>query len=85
MSAKSTLDLLTLAERTALAHWYDTESYKAFKKLLRLERENTATKLVDIDPTDVVSIARHQGRADNCKKMHLTLKENYQKNVKIEG
>lgn len=82
MSAKSTLDFLTSAERTALALWYDTESYKAFKKLLQLERENTATKLVDINPTDVVSIARHQGRADNCKQLYIALKKNYEKNVK---
>lgn len=81
---KTTVELLTTAERRALALWYDTASYKALKKLLKLERENTATKLIDIDPTDSVSIARHQGRADFAKQLHLKMKDNYQVHVRTE-
>lgn len=81
---KSMVELLNTQERKALALWYDTESYRALKKLLELERNNIATKLVDIDPTDVVSISRQQGRADALKQMHLTFKKNYQDNVRTE-
>lgn len=75
--AGATIDLLTVNERKALALWYDTDSYKALKKLSELERHNIATKLLDVAPDDVVSIARHQGRADTLKQQHLTLKNNY--------
>lgn len=76
---KSTVELLTTKERTALALWYDSDSYKAFKRLMELERVNIATKLIDVPADDTVMIARHQGRADACKQLHLTLKDNYTK------
>lgn len=80
---KSMVDQLPPHERELLANWYDTPSYIAFKHLLEQERLNTATKLVDIDPKDVVAIARHQGRADNCKQLNLILKNNYQTHVRV--
>lgn len=81
---KGTIDELSPSEREHLAHWFDTPSYIAFKKLLTAERLNTATKLIEIDPKDIVAVARHQGRADNCKQLHLTLKRNHKLQVALE-
>lgn len=84
-ATKSTVDELTTQERTALALWYDTPSFKAFKKLLDLERVNISTKLLLLDPyTEAVFVARHQGRADFAKSINLVLKENYQTYVRTE-
>lgn len=74
---RTTIELLTSKERELLAHFYDSETYKAQKKLLEAERVNTATKLLDVSADDVVTIARHQGRADMAKQLHLTLKANF--------
>lgn len=73
----STIDQLSEPERTALALWYDTPSFKAYKKLLELERINLATKLVDVSPLDTVTISKHQGRADAYKQINLILAKNY--------
>lgn len=83
-STERTIDQLTVDQRELLARFYDTPTYNALKHLLELERFNTATKLVDINPTDIVAVARHQGRADACKKLHLTIKANYKENIKLE-
>lgn len=83
-AAKGTIDELLQSEREVLANWYDTPSYLALKKLLNLERVNIASKLVDIDPTQIVAVARHQGRADVCKQLHLTLMRNHTAQVAIE-
>jgi hypothetical protein len=80
----SVIDGMTPSDREALARLYDTPAYEALKRLLNAERLNTATKLVDIDPTDVVAIARHQGRADNCKRLHQTLRANYRAQNALE-
>lgn len=79
---KSTVELLSVKERTALALWYDTESYKALKHLLQEERLNICTKLLDVAPDDTAVIGRHQGRADGLKQLHLVLKQNYEKYIK---
>jgi len=82
---KSTVEELTTQERTALALWYDTPSFKAFKRLLDLERTNISTKLLLLDPfTEAVFIARHQGRADFAKSINLVIKENYQTYTRTE-
>lgn len=82
---KSTVEQLTTQERTALALWYDTPAYKAFKRLLEFERLNISTKLLLLDPyTDAVHIARHQGRADFAKSIHLEIKNNYKEYVRTE-
>jgi len=81
----STIAELSVGERKALALWYDTVSYKAFKKLMELERVNLATKLVEVLPTDIVTISKHQGRADAYKQLHLVLKKNYKDANKEEG
>lgn len=81
---KSTFDLLSSGERELLANFYGTPTYEALKHLLELERLNSATKMLEVDPNDVVVIARHQGRADNCKQLHLGLKRNYKSQVKAE-
>lgn len=76
---KSTLDQLSETERETLARLYDSELYKPLKKLLEIERLNIATKLVDIDPSDSINIAKQQGRAANCKELNLILKGNAKK------
>lgn len=78
------MDDLTPNQRELLAHWYDTPSFAAFKELLNTTRLNTATKLIDIDPKDIVSIARQQGRAAFAKELNLELKRNFQNQVRLE-
>lgn len=82
---KSTVEQLTTQERTALALWYDSQTYKALRKLLELERANTATKLLLLNPnTEHHFISKHQGRAEMCKDLHQLLKSNYQEYVRTE-
>ncbi len=75
----STIEKLSEKEKELLASLFGGQSYAALKKLLETERVNTATKLLDVAADDVVSIARHQGRADFAKQLHITLKKNHQR------
>lgn len=82
---KSTVEQLTTEERKALALWYDTSTYKIVKKLLEIERLNTATKLLLLNPTtDGHFISKHQGRAEMCKDLHQLVKDNYKTNIRTE-
>ena len=74
---KSTVDLLSTKERELLARLYESELYAPLKKLLELERNNIASKLLEIPSDDVINISKQQGRAANCKELNLTLKDNF--------
>lgn len=78
MKVKSTVETLTIKQRTDLALGYDSVFYKALKAFIEAERFNIATKLLDVAPDDVTTIARHQGRAIALKELHLELKRNYE-------
>lgn len=82
---KSTVEQLTTQERTALALFYDTPAYRALKRLLELGRLNTATKLLELDPTIHHTImAQHQGRAMFAKELNQEIKHNYKEYVRTE-
>jgi hypothetical protein len=82
---KSTVEQLTTSERTALALFYDTPAFRALRRLLELERLNTATKLLLLNPSvDGHYISKHQGRAEMCKDLNTLIKENYKINVRTE-
>lgn len=74
---KSIFDNLTKKEKDILAHFYGTEQHAVLKKLFEAERLNVATKLVDVPANDVVTIARLQGQAENCKQFYLGIKKFY--------
>lgn len=48
---KSTIEQLSYAERQALVLFYDTEAYKALKKLVEIERTALAQDSVFLDGT----------------------------------
>lgn len=82
---KSTVEQLTTAQRRALALFYDTPAHEALKKLLELERLNTAGKLLLLDPTEHSHfISKHQGRAEGFKDLNLIIKDNYKTYVQTE-
>ena len=82
---KSTVEQLTTAERTALALYYDTPAYRALKHLLELERVNTATKLLLLNPeTEGHFISKHQGRAEGFKDLNLLIRDNYKEYIRTE-
>jgi hypothetical protein len=82
---KSTVEQLTTQERQALALFYDTPAFRALKRLLELERLNTATKLLLLDPnTDSHFISKHQGRAEAFKDLNLLIKDNYKQHIRTE-
>lgn len=72
---KSTLEQLSAKEREALAHFYDTDAYKALRKLVDLERLETAKD--HLDQTDILQVRYLSGQASSLKKLVLTLRDNY--------
>lgn len=79
---KSTFEQLTPKKRELLARLYDSELYPVLKELLELERLNIATKLIDVPANDVITISKHQGRADFAKQLNLGLKRNFKESNK---
>lgn len=74
---KSIFDQLTKKEKDALAHTYDTDGYKAIKRVLELERLNAASKLIDVPANEIAVVARIQGQAEMCKSLHIGIKKFY--------
>ncbi len=75
----STIDKMSQNDKELLAGLYTSSYYVPLKKLLEVERSNTATKLLDVPPDDVVTIARHQGGAYMLKQLNLMLRDNSKK------
>jgi hypothetical protein len=73
---KSTLEKLSKADKQALAHFYDTDSYKALRRLVDLERIELAKD--HVDQTDMMLVRYLSGQIQGLKKLILTLKTNYQ-------
>lgn len=70
---KSVFDDLTIQERKALAHLYETDGYKALKKAMEVLRVNAATHALDAPTFEEV---KHlQGQAHGLKQLHQNLKE----------
>lgn len=82
---KTTVEQLTTEERKVLALFYDTQAFRALKRLLELERLNTSTKLLLLNPTtDSHFISKHQGRAEMCKDLNLLIRDNYREQIRTE-
>ena len=63
---------LSKAELEILADWYDTDSYKIFKKVLDSRRVNIAT--LALEAQDMAQLNRMQGRAYEDKDLHVFFK-----------
>jgi hypothetical protein len=72
---KSTLEQLSKNERDALARFYETDGYKALKRLIEIERLEIAKDHVDV--SDIMMIRYLSGQAQSLKKLINTLTENY--------
>lgn len=73
---------LSKKDKEALAYLYEIDQYNSFKKFLENERVNIATKLLLVDPNDVVSVAKFQGAAAALKQLHLELKQIHKESSK---
>lgn len=77
---KSTIEQLTLNEKKALAHWYNTDSYKALEHLARLEVQGLGADAL-VAPT-LEQVKYLQGRSswlvDLFKLIRMIHKENNQ-------
>lgn len=86
--SKSSWESLTKQEATLLIQLYDTEAYKALKKLLEAERLNIAklcAELSGMDPGQIVMNLKYlQGQAYALKQIHKIVKEQYQLDKKKE-
>ena len=72
---KSSLEKLTSAERAALAHWYDSESYKALNKLI--EQEKTEYAEQHVGQKDIEQIRYLTGMVGSLNKLVNTIEENF--------
>lgn len=77
---KSTLEQLSAKERELLAHFYDTDTYKALRKLVEVERLEIAKD--HIDQTDILQVRYLSGQASSLKKLCLTLRDNHKQSDK---
>ena len=77
---KSTVEQLSPAERKALALWYDTESYKAHKKLCKLEIEGLGKDALGSQSHDETRF--YSGQASMAAKLPKIVKNIYEDSVK---
>lgn len=77
---KSTLEQLSAGERKALALFYDTDAFKALRKLVDVERLELAKD--HVDQTDIMQVRYLSGQASSLKKLILTLGENHKQSEK---
>ena len=73
---RSPLENLTKKERELLANFYNTETYKALRKLIDEERIHLAQDHVDL--VDILQVRYLSGQTQSLKKLILTLKANSQ-------
>lgn len=64
---KSAADKLSLKEKKALALWYDSESYKALKHLIKIERELLAQD--HVGQRDILEVCDLTGQTKSLKKL----------------
>lgn len=72
---KSTLELLSLKEKQALANFHGSDAHKALVKLLELERLELAKDHVGLSDINIIRFL--SGQAENCRKTIKTLDEVY--------
>lgn len=75
MKLASSLEKLSPKEREALARWYDSDSWKALRHLVDVERMMLAKD--HVDQIDIMQIRYLSGQANGLKKLILTLAKNY--------
>lgn len=72
---KSTVEQLSPADRKALALWYDSNSYNAFRRLIDIERIELAKDA--IDQIDIKQVRYISGQAASLKRLVGTLRQIY--------
>ena len=72
---KSTVEQLSPNQRQALVSFYETDTYKALKRLIELERLELAKDHVDV--TEIGQIRYLSGQAAGLKKLVKTLRQLY--------
>ena len=77
---KSTLEQLSANERKALALWYDSDAYKAFKKICRLEIQGLGKDALGSPSHDQTRF--YGGQAAMAAKLPKIVKSLYDESVK---
>ncbi len=78
---RRTIDRLNDKQRLALVDLYETDGYKALKRLIELERDELAKKCLTIEPARLQYI---QGEANALKQLHLLVKDLHSKAEKAK-
>lgn len=73
---KSSLEKLSPGERNALVHWYDTESYKAFKRLCQFEIEGLGKDALGAQSFEQVKLI--SGQASMAAKLPKIIRAMFQ-------
>lgn len=73
---KSTVEQLSPAERAALVHFYDTEAYKALKKLCQLEIDGLGKDA--LGSPDHEQTRYYSGQASMAAKLPKVIRQLYQ-------
>lgn len=81
MKRTRTIDQLSVKEKALLVDLYETDAYKALKKLMEAERFELAKSCLLI-PADQLRYV--QGQAAALKQLHLHLKELYDLHLQSE-
>jgi hypothetical protein len=74
---KSAIDQLKPNEREALAHLYDTEGYKALRRLVEIERLELAKD--HVGQRDILEVVDLTGQTKALKKLLGTIRDNFKK------